>query len=145
MQFISIYRILCNLFSHFAIYSALRRPLSGQSAIYVPTKPLSSDSPSFVARIRHFLYHPTLTLAPATSSPTTVFGKNRPLSASRTFLTISPNFHPHLRGRFPRVFGDKFGDKFSDKFGDKFSDSPNLVTNVVINLVTNLVNHQSWC
>ena len=27
-----------------------------------------------------------------------------------------------LRGRTPRVFGDKFGDEFVTKFSDKFSD-----------------------
>ena len=34
-----------------------------------------------------------------------------------------------IRGRFPRVFGDKFGEEFCDKFGDEFSESPNLVMN----------------
>ena len=34
-----------------------------------------------------------------------------------------------VRGRFPRVFGDKFGEEFCDKFGDEFSESPNLVMN----------------
>ena len=36
---------------------------------------------------------------------------------------------PIVRGRFPRVFGDKFGEEFCDKFGGEFSGSPNLVMN----------------